>query len=138
LTIGNYESAWLADLPVVAAFVLENTAELFDETVYNRIYRDDSLVILDEVKSNAEVGEWLNSFQKEVNKVTGYEGLVFTVSIWREMENDEVGHPKAEVVKSSHLLSLPGHMKMTWSDKGDLRFGVYLKPGQRSATQVLE
>jgi hypothetical protein len=30
------------------------------------------LVILDGVKSNAEVGEWLNSFQKEVNKVTGY------------------------------------------------------------------
>jgi hypothetical protein len=45
------------------------------------------------------------------------------------MENDEVGHPKAEVVKSSHFPFLD--MKMTWSDKGDLRFGVYLKPGQQ-------
>jgi hypothetical protein len=91
LTIGGYESAWLADL--VAAFVLENTAELFDETIYDRIYRDDGLVILDGVKSNAEVGEWLNSFQKKVNRVTGYEGLVFTVSIWSEEKNDEVGQP---------------------------------------------
>jgi hypothetical protein len=87
-------------------------------------------VILDGVKSNAKVGEWLNSFQKEVNiRVTGYEGLVFTVSIWREEKNDEVGHPKAEVVKSSHFPFLD--MKMTWTDKGDLIFGVYLKPGQQ-------
>jgi hypothetical protein len=71
LMIGSYESAWLADL--VTAFILENTAELFDETINDRIYRDDGLVILDGVKSNAEVGEWLNSFQKEVNRVTSYE-----------------------------------------------------------------
>jgi hypothetical protein len=38
-------------------------------------------VILDGVKTKAEVGEWLNSFQKEVNRVTSYKGLVFTVSI---------------------------------------------------------
>jgi hypothetical protein len=39
LTIGGCESAWLADL--VTAFILENTAELFEETVYDGIYRDD-------------------------------------------------------------------------------------------------
>jgi hypothetical protein len=33
LTIGGYKSAWLANL--VTAFVLENTAELFDETIYD-------------------------------------------------------------------------------------------------------
>jgi hypothetical protein len=98
LPIGSYESAWLADL--VSAFILENTAKLFAATVYKRIYRDDGLVILDGIKSDAEVGEWLNSFQKEVNIVTGYEGLVFTVSIWREEKNNEMGHPKAEVVKT--------------------------------------
>jgi hypothetical protein len=65
LTIGGYESAWLADL--VAAFVLENTAKLFDETIYDGIYIDDGLVILDGVKSNTEVSKWLNSFQKEVS-----------------------------------------------------------------------
>jgi hypothetical protein len=34
LTIGSYKSA-------VTPFVLENTAKLFDETIYNGIYGDD-------------------------------------------------------------------------------------------------
>jgi hypothetical protein len=42
LTIGGYESAWLADL--VAAFVLENCEDLFEEAIYDGIYRDDGLV----------------------------------------------------------------------------------------------
>jgi hypothetical protein len=127
LTIGGYESAWLADL--VAAFVLENTTELFNETVYDGIYRDDGLVIMEGVRTNREIGEWLSAFQAKVNVVTGYEGLVFTVCVWREKDNDEVGHPKAEVVKSAHFPFLD--MKMSWSAEGDLRFGVYLKPGQQ-------
>jgi hypothetical protein len=83
---------------------------------------------MDGVKSNNDIGEWLGTFQQKVNTVTGYEGLVFTVSIWREKENDEVGHPKAEVVRSSYFAFLD--MKMTWSEESDLRFGVYLKLGQ--------
>jgi hypothetical protein len=38
-----HESAWLADL--VAAFILENTAQFFEEAVYDGIYRDDGLVV---------------------------------------------------------------------------------------------
>jgi hypothetical protein len=76
------------------------------------------------------MGKWLNTFQKRVNKVTGYEGLVFTVSIWRGKGNDEMKkHPKAEIVKSSYFPFLD--MEMTWSKEGDLHFGVYLKPGQQ-------
>jgi hypothetical protein len=93
LTIGGYESAWLADL-VTAFVLLENMAELFDQTVYDGIYRDDSLVILDGVKTNTEVGECLNSFQKEVNRLTGYKGLVFTVHLEREGER-QGGPPKS-------------------------------------------
>jgi hypothetical protein len=69
VTIGGYKLAWLADL--VAAFVLENTAELFDETIYDDesfydgIYTDDGLLVnLDGVILNAEVGKWLNSFRE--------------------------------------------------------------------------
>jgi hypothetical protein len=65
-----------------------------------------------------------------VNEVTGYEeGLVFTVSIWRQKENNEKAHPKAEIVKSSYFPFLD--MKMSWSKEGDLHFGVYLRPGQQ-------
>jgi hypothetical protein len=127
LTIGGYESAWLADL--VAAFVLENCEDLFEEAIYDGIYRDDGLVVMNGKKSNADIEDWLENFQKRVNEVTGYEGLVFTVSIWRGKEEDESKHPKAEIVKSSFFPFLD--MKMTWSEEGDLRFGVYLKPGQQ-------
>jgi hypothetical protein len=39
-----------------------------------------------------------------------------------------VSSPKAGIVRSPHFPFL--NMKMTWSEVGDLRFGVYLKPGQ--------
>jgi hypothetical protein len=44
LTIGGYESAWLADL--VAAYILENSTELFEISKYYGIYRDDGLNVL--------------------------------------------------------------------------------------------
>jgi hypothetical protein len=109
--------------------VLENCKDLFDDAIYDGIYRDDGLVIMKGKKSNTDIGEWLNTFQKRVNKVTGYEGLIFTVNILRGKEEDESKHPKAEIVKSSFFPFLD--MKMTWSDEGDLCFGVYLKPGQQ-------
>jgi hypothetical protein len=85
---------------LVAAFVLENCEDLFDEAIYDGIYRDGGLVIMNGKKSNEDIGEWLNNFQKRVNEVTGFEGLVFTVSIWRGKEEDKSKHPKAEIVKS--------------------------------------
>jgi len=43
LTIGGYESAWLADL--VASFLLENSQDLFEQTSkYHGIYRDDGII----------------------------------------------------------------------------------------------
>jgi hypothetical protein len=44
LTIGGYESAWLADL--VAAYLLEMTKEKFNNFVYHGIYRDDGFMVL--------------------------------------------------------------------------------------------
>jgi hypothetical protein len=127
LTIGGYKSAWLADL--VAAFVLENCKDLFDNAVYDRIYRDDGLVIMDGQKTNADISKWLKIFQERVNQVTGYEGLVFTVSIWRQGQSSEPEHPKVEIHKSPIFPFLD--MKTSWSEEGDLQFGVYLKPGQQ-------
>ena len=43
LTIGGYESAWLADL--VAAYLLENVTNIFDLTMFKGIYRDDGFVV---------------------------------------------------------------------------------------------
>jgi hypothetical protein len=68
---GGYEWAWLADL--VAAFVLENGKDLFDDAVYDGIYRDNGLVIMVGQKRNTDIIKWLNTFQNRVNEVTGYE-----------------------------------------------------------------
>jgi hypothetical protein len=80
LTIGGYKLAWHADL--VAASMLENWEDLFDNNdVYDKIYRDNGLVIINRVRSNGNISKGLNSFQKRVNEIIGYKGLVFTVSI---------------------------------------------------------
>jgi hypothetical protein len=119
----------MACRPSVAAFVLENCKDLFDDAVYDGIYRDVGLVIMNGQKTNADIGKWLKAFQERVNEVTGYEGLVFTTCIWRpEEHNEETHHPKAEVIKSPYFPFLD--MKVSWSEEGDLHFGVYLKPGQ--------
>jgi hypothetical protein len=75
-------------------------------------------------------------FRQHISRVSGYEGLVFTVSIWREEKNDEMGHPKAEVVKSSHFPFMD--MKMTWSDeKVTLDSGCTLNPVNNSSIWIV-
>jgi hypothetical protein len=65
-------------------------------------------------KSKADTIEWLNTLQERVNIITGYEGLVFTISIWGKYKGGKVRHPKAEIVKSSYFPFL--NMKMTWME----------------------
>ena len=66
LTIGGYESAWLADL--VAAFILEKAKSNFKKTSYYGIYRDDGIVLFKGYWFNREIQKWLESFQKKVNR----------------------------------------------------------------------
>jgi hypothetical protein len=134
LTIGGYKSACLADL--VATFILENTTKLFNKTVYDEIYREDGLVIMDGLKSNNDIGEWLaRNLPREGKQSHCWlrsTGLYSQYFNWREKENDEVGHhPKAEVVRSSYFPFLD--MQMTWLEEGGLQFGIYLKLGQELA-----
>jgi hypothetical protein len=61
LTIGGYESAWLADL--VAVFVLENTQHMFKTTTFDGIYKDDGLVVMKGNWSKQDITNWLRDFQ---------------------------------------------------------------------------
>ena len=81
LTMGGYELAWLADL--VAAFILENSKDLFlDDAIYDRIYRDDGVVVMNGIKMNADMDECLKTFQERVKVIIGYKkGLVCTMSL---------------------------------------------------------
>jgi hypothetical protein len=68
LTIGGYESAWLADL--VTAFVLENTAQFFDEAAHDGTHRENGLVDFEGNWFKLQITNWLTDVQEEVDKVT--------------------------------------------------------------------
>ena len=60
LTIGGYESAWLAD--IVASYVLDKAKDRFADTHYFGIYRDDGCVMFKGPRETKELITWLESF----------------------------------------------------------------------------
>jgi hypothetical protein len=127
LTIGGYESAWLADL--AASYLLENAGEMFDPAVFKGIYRDDGFVVFRNKLSKAEVAMWLKKFQERVNELAESEFLRFTAVIWGNDKEDGMKHNNVSVNGGKSFPFLD--MEMYWSDEGDLRFRVHLKPNQQ-------
>jgi hypothetical protein len=126
LTIGGYESAWLADL--VGTFVLDHTEHLFRESPFSGIYRDDGLVAFNGKQSPSEIVSWLDEFQLEVNRVTDYDGLQFIMCLW---DKDEIGfaHERMSIEEEDFLPFLD--MKLFWNKQEELTFTVFHKPGQQ-------
>ena len=61
LTIGGYESAWLADLAM--SYLLETVDDgIIDQLKYFGIYRDDGLAIFEGIKSATDINDWLKAF----------------------------------------------------------------------------
>ena len=85
LVIGRYESAFLANL--VASYLFEKAKLHFHPTIYHGIYRDDGLVVFKGKKSVKEIKNWLDEFQKTVDKAAGNQHLQFTTEIWKPNEN---------------------------------------------------
>ena len=79
LTIGGYESTWLADL--VAAYLLENVTDIFDPTMFKGIYRDDGLVVFKDNLLKSEVAVWLERFQERIDELAKLKFLKFTAVI---------------------------------------------------------
>ena len=64
LSIGGYESAFLADL--VASKFFEKSKKNMNRTTYHDIYQDDGLVALKGNKTVQDINKWLAEFQKTV------------------------------------------------------------------------
>ena len=79
LSIGGYESAFLADLTVGFLFVKMDEV-IKRDCYYGKIYRDDSLIVLKEVLTNDEVDTWKEMFCELVTEEMPC--MVFTVSKW--------------------------------------------------------
>ena len=69
LTIGGYESAWLADL--VGAHVLANTQQHFQQTKHHRLHRDDGFAIFKGQWKCNGISKWREEFQESANQLAG-------------------------------------------------------------------
>ena len=85
LTIGGYESAFLADL--VASYLFEKAKPIFHPTIYHGIYRDDGLLVFKEKRKASDIKDWLEEFQQSVNMAAGNQHLKFTAEIWTDGAN---------------------------------------------------
>ena len=128
LTIGGYESAWLADL--VAVFILEKNKKQFENTIYHGIYRDDGFIIFKGVLSASDIKTWLSNFQKEVDNLAESNCLQFTLEVWGKDEN--------ESFKDNNMITMINEkyfpyldMEMSWNKSNELIFRVHLKPNQK-------
>jgi hypothetical protein len=82
----------------------------------------DYIVVLRGNWSKHQGIEWLEKFQKEVNKVTKYKGLEFTISNWGAEKEDSTTHKKATVEPTDYPPFLD--MKRYWDKNKSLTFNV--------------
>ena len=131
LTIGGYESAWLANL--VAAWILENNEKLFRRTsLYHGIYRDDGLIIFKDKWTINHIDKWIKTFQFNVNELCGDEDLQFTTSIWKPDSKEKKITKYNEVIEIFEYDYFPYlDLQLIWNNKDELKFKVYLKENQK-------
>ena len=124
LTIGGYDSAWLADL--VASYIFELAADHFEETSFFGIYRDDGLQSHHGIRPAEEMEDWLHTFQEKVNTIVGDTSIQFTMDVWKPGEESRTLVPKKlKVVGTKTFPYLD--MQMEFDENQELCFGVYTK-----------
>lgn len=113
LSIGNFESAFLADLVMSYIFNSANEQGLFKDFAISKIYRDDGFFIPN--RKNINIDSWLHNFQRYVNGLTKNTGsdIVFTLR-------------KPEIDGSIDFLDL----FLYYSESGDLAYKVFKKESQ--------
>ena len=131
LTIGGYESAWLADL--VVSFIIDNLQEFFIATRYHGIYRDDGIVFFDGKWNNEELTKWLEDFQTKVNEICETDKIVFTLHIWNPNNKIELtSELVTRVVSISRSKYLPYlDTVIFWNKDNNLQFVVHKKKDQK-------
>ena len=129
LAIGGYESEFLSNL--VASYLFEKATANFQPTIYHGIYRDDGLVVFKGKNKASEIRDWIEDFQKTVNKAAVNQHLQFTAEIWTTEENSPTPAKEEifQIVTNNKFPLLD--MKMIWSPEGDLKLGVFRKNGQQ-------
>jgi len=131
LTIGGYESAWLADL--VGAYILDKTKSHFRKTKCCRLYRDDGIAAFNNKLSCDDMLKWRTKFQNSVNRLAGGNYLQFTCSMWLDKSRRELpteqNDPKISIETGNFFPYLD--TELVWATNGNLQFRVHLKSNQQ-------
>ena len=82
-------------------------------------------------KKASEIRDWIEEFEKTMNKTAVNQHLQFTVEIWTKEENS-LTPTKEEIFQIVPNNKFPFlDMEISWSPEGDLQFGVFRKNGQQ-------
>jgi hypothetical protein len=139
LTIGGFESAFLADLE--ATYIFEKLHYLLEQHVkFIDTYRDDEIIVFHGNKTSEWLKNWLLTFQGEVNRLLGTVDIQFTMEIWRPGEaSGPLPNSSVSVVGigSFHTVSIKGDatfpyldIKLLWGEDNTLTFNVPRKPSK--------
>ena len=128
LTIGGFESAWLADL--VASWLLETCANHFEHCIFDGIYRDDGFIVFKGKRSAHRMGNWLKHFQTSVNNTVGSDNLRFSMVVWSPEKPQRSSSKWVTVVHADRIHFLD--LDLLWNEDGTkLLSKIGLKPNQR-------
>ena len=133
LTIGGNESAWLSD--VVGSYLFQNSQDLFHQTYYNGIYRDDGIVIFKGKWTAQHISNWMMEFQNRIDELTEGDYLQYTCEIWHDPTHQG---PLTTPLNNNSKVTLDSNnnfpyldMELYWNKDGKLETRVHLKPNQR-------
>ena len=128
LAIGGFDSAWMAD--IVASFCFDQTAEMFSDTKYHGIYRDDGINIFEGSREIADLDSWFLEFQNKINDILDSDGLQFTMAIWSAGSESRKINDRLDFIGNDVFLYLDAGL--FWNDKGNIAFQVHKKPSYQT------
>ena len=126
LSIGAYESAWLADL--VIAYTLDRTRDCLNPGDTLEFYRDDGWGVFQSKMSCQDMTTWMLHFQEKVNMLAEGTYLQFTCTMWIPGSKEQANNPSTEIMSKNAFPYLD--LEMFWTSN-NLRFKVHKKPNQQ-------
>ena len=82
------------------------------------------------IKTPDDIQKWLDNFQADVNDIAGNEFLKFTAVVW-DPDNSHPGWSTSTSTIDQNPFFPFLDMQLSWSENGDLTFGVFIKPNQQ-------
>jgi hypothetical protein len=122
-TIGGYESTWLADLAMLYLLVKTDQG-LYEDLNFFGIYRDDGVMIFNGIINQSGLTDWLNKFQREVERIAVNEFLQFTAVSWKLNTPNETSNSAVQVNSDKYLPYLD--TEIFWNSNGTLKFRIHL------------